>query len=135
MVEADFQQQEMLRKQAESRKQRLQLGIPPAETINAQILDEQHNIEVHIDNSAVRDFLKTTHEEFQQILSHQQRIHEEKQKESLKLFESELQIVADRLKELIDNFNLYVAEERKDRAAHRARVQQTCDAIDRELSY
>lgn len=134
MAEAAFERQEALRKDAEAKKTRLQLGIPPAEAVEAQLPDDKRQIEVTIDNSAVRDFLKTTHEEFQQILTHQQQISESKQTEALKMFESELSLVADKLSELIDNFNLYVAEERKDRATHRERVRQTCDRIDREIS-
>jgi hypothetical protein len=133
-MESEFQQQEALRIAAERKKQRLQLGIPPAENVEAQLPDDTKQIQVTIDNSSVRDYLKTTHEEFQQILAHQQRTSENNQSEALKLFESELQAVSDKLSEFVDNFNLYVAQERAERKAHRERVQKTCDLIDREIS-
>lgn len=132
-MESEFQQQEALRIAAEHKKQRLQLGILPAENVETQLPDDTKQIQVTIDNSSVRDFLKTTHEEFQQILAHQQKTAENKQSEALALFESELQTVSDKLTELIDNFNLYVAQERAERKAHRERVQQTCDLIDKEI--
>jgi hypothetical protein len=133
-MEDQFQRQENLRIEAESKKNRAKLGLPSSETVETQLPDDNKQIQVTINNSSVRNFLKTTHEEFQQILAHQQTEAENKQSEALKLFESELQTVSDKLSELIDNFNLYVAQERTERKAHRERVQKTCDLIDREIT-
>jgi hypothetical protein len=136
-MEAEFQQQEALRKKTEQKKRTQQTGVPEAPSVEAQFPNETKQFMLTIDNSAIRDYIKREHEELHSILeeySNKTIRSENKQESKFTVLESEVSSLTDRLSELLDNFNLFVSQERTERKLHRERVQATCNRIDEELA-
>ena len=132
-TEEEYEQAQQSLREVEKRRNRVQIGLPAEEP--EAVENDVQAVNVVIDNTRMREYFLKVNEQFQTVFAMMQRSHETKVSEAVKLFESELQIVSERLKELIDNFNLYVAEERKNRVAYRKRVEDTCAKIDKELAY
>lgn len=123
MTEEAFAQAEDQRRITEAHKNAVKAGVSTVETVEVDPTAVE-KFEVKINNSAVREIIRDMIESYFG-----------KQTEAIKLFEAELQNTIDKLSELIDNFNLYVAEERKDRVSHRERVKKAAEQIERELNY
>lgn len=143
MAEEALQQQEFLRLKAERLKQQVKSGVKEEATVERQVnVEIQDLFQAKLDNSAIREYIRREHDEFHTILEAEVRHLISNQDKALKQQEiqvanlkGEVSDLHDRLSELMDNFNLYVSEERKNHAAHRERVQRTCDLLDKELSY